>query len=83
MLAYLTDSWMSNTNGMGLLHITKETMESLQIPLPSMAEQYQIADVLSKCDEELALHQQKLAALRRQKQGLMQQLLTGKIRVKG
>jgi len=53
----------------------------LEIPLPSFEEQGRIADLLYGCDEEIDLLQQKLAALRQQKQGLMQQLLTGKVRV--
>jgi type I restriction enzyme S subunit len=38
--------------------------------------------VLQACDEEVVLLGQKLAALKRQKRGLMQQLLTGRVRVK-
>jgi type I restriction enzyme, S subunit len=38
--------------------------------------------VLNACDHELALLNRKLALLKKQKQGLMQQLLTGKVRVK-
>jgi type I restriction enzyme S subunit len=41
-----------------------------------------IGQVLSLCDEEITLLQQKAVALRKQKKGLMQQLLTGKVRVK-
>ena len=55
----------------------------IEIPLPPLAEQQKIAATIDTFDEELVLHQQKLAALRRQKQGLMQQLLTGRVRVAG
>jgi type I restriction enzyme S subunit len=54
----------------------------IEIPLPSLPEQRKIAAVLQACDEEIELLRQKLAALKRQKQGLMQQLLTGRVRVK-
>jgi type I restriction enzyme S subunit len=50
--------------------------------LPSLPEQQAIAAVLNTADEEIDLHTRKLDALRRQKKGLMQQLLTGKVRVK-
>jgi len=38
--------------------------------------------VISTADQEIASLQQKLAALKQEKQALMQQLLTGKRRVK-
>ena len=66
----------------GRARLNPQDFLKLEIPLPSFEEQSKIADLLCACDEELDLHKQKLAALRRQKQGLMQQLLTGKIRVK-
>ncbi len=49
--------------------------------LPWEDEQARIVRVLRLCDNEITLHQQKLTALRRQKQGLMQRLLTGAVRV--
>ena len=54
----------------------------LQIPVPSFQRQQLIAEVLDKADEEITLYQQKLQTLQLQKKGLMQQLLTGKTRVK-
>jgi type I restriction enzyme S subunit len=64
--------------------INKSQFERIEYLVPSsVKEQNCIANILSACDDELALHQQKLAALRRQKQGLMQQLLTGRVRVVG
>ena len=41
-----------------------------------------IVDVLSTCDREIELLQKQLEALKRQKRGLMQRLLTGQVRVK-
>jgi type I restriction enzyme, S subunit len=81
LLDYLTARWMSISHGMGLLHITKGTMESLAIPLPSVKEQQKIVAVLQACDTEIDLLHQKLVACRQQKKGLMQQLLTGRVRV--
>lgn len=54
----------------------------IRIPLPSIEEQTAIAQVLTAADHEIELAQQKLELLRQQKRGLMQQLLTGKKRVK-
>ena len=55
---------------------------NLVIALPSINEQQKIATVLSVADTEIETHQKQLAALKEQKKGLMQQLLTGKKRVK-
>lgn len=50
--------------------------------IPSLSEQKAIAGILSKADEEIDLLTSKLSALKSQKKGLMQKLLTGQIRVK-
>jgi type I restriction enzyme S subunit len=54
----------------------------LNLPFPSIEEQEAIADILYKATEELNQYQGKLKKLQLQKKGLMQQLLTGKTRVK-
>jgi type I restriction enzyme S subunit len=54
--------------------------ESITLPA-TYEEQHAISDILNTQDREIELHQKKLDALRRQKKGLMQQLLTGKVRV--
>lgn len=54
----------------------------LVIPLPSIAEQRKIATVLASKDVEIDALQKKFEALRKEKKALMQQLLTGKRRVK-
>ncbi|WP_180021885.1 restriction endonuclease subunit S [Acinetobacter sp. YH16044] len=55
---------------------------NLVIPLPNMKEQHQIAEVLSLADQEIETLQKKLDCLKQEKKALMQQLLTGKKRVK-
>jgi type I restriction enzyme, S subunit len=54
----------------------------IKIKIPGKAEQEKIASVFKAVDRELITYKQKLKALQTQKKGLMQQLLTGKIRVK-
>lgn len=54
----------------------------LPISLPCPVEQKAIAEILSKADEEIELLNKKLEAFKQEKKALMQQLLTGKIRVK-
>jgi len=55
---------------------------NLVIGLPSLLEQQKIASVLSNADKEIELLEQQLADLKKEKKALMQQLLTGKRRVK-
>lgn len=66
----------------GLLNLNKADFFSIKIPLPDFNEQQKIAQILSAADTEIETHQKQLAALKQQKKGLMQQLLTGKKRVK-
>lgn len=55
---------------------------TIKLATPSIIEQMDIAEVLTAADHEIELAQQKLELLRQQKRGLMQQLLTGKKRIK-
>lgn len=63
-------------------NISKKEVMKLKIDLPTIEEQTAIAQVLTAADREIELTQQKLELLRQQKRGLMQQLLTGKKRIK-
>jgi type I restriction enzyme S subunit len=62
--------------------ISQNGFRGMSIKLPSLSEQKAIAEVLTTADDEIAIHRKTLDALRLQKRGLMQQLLTGKTRVK-
>ena len=55
--------------------------QDLEIKLPNLSEQQKIADVLTACDDEINLLNLKLENLKKQKQGLMQKLLSGKVRI--
>lgn len=65
----------------GLLNIGLEDFMSLELKIPSFEEQKAISTILETADQELKSYAAKLEALQLQKKGLMQQLLTGKIRV--
>ena len=56
-------------------------LRNLQIPLPSAREQRAITGVLADMDADVAAIQQRLDKTRAIKQGLMQQLLTGRVRL--
>lgn len=69
--------------GITIVHLYAEFLKSMKVFVPiDTNEQKAIADVLSTADEEIDLLNQKLDALKEQKKGLMQQLLTGQTRVK-
>ena len=56
-------------------------IRSLQLPLPSLPEQKRIAGILSQIDKTIEKKQNYKEKLERIKQGLMEDLLTGKVRV--
>ena len=69
--------------GSGLPNIQKKDLECLVVSYPDCEfEQAKIADVLSLADQEIETLQKKLDCLKQEKKALMQQLLTGKKRVK-
>jgi len=69
--------------GSGLPNIQKKDLEAFSVYYPlNMHEQQKIANILSVLDQETEVLQQKLHYLKQEKKALMQQLLTGKRRVK-
>ena len=56
-------------------------MKTISIKLPNLKEQQKIVEVLTACDDEINLLNLKLENLKKQKQGLMQKLLSGKVRI--
>ncbi len=62
--------------------INSSDVKQLKFPYPSFEEQTAIAQVLQAADKEISLLKAKAEKLREQKKGLMQVLLTGKVRLK-
>jgi type I restriction enzyme S subunit len=62
--------------------IRKTALESLMVPLPPPSEQQKIAEILSLTDEQIQLKKSEKTRLECVKHGLMNLLLTGKVRVK-
>jgi type I restriction enzyme, S subunit len=56
-------------------------LSAVLLPLPPQTEQAAIAAILSDMDAEIAALEAKLAKARQLKQGMMQELLTGRIRL--
>ena len=66
----------------GLLNVKPSDFFSLKVAVPGFEEQQKLASVLSAADTEISTLEKKLACLKDEKKALMQQLLTGKRRVK-
>ena len=63
-------------------HVFPKDISNIIVNIPKEKEQTAIAEVLTAADREIELAKEKLERLRRQKRGIMQQLLSGKKRVK-
>ncbi|EMN9199228.1 restriction endonuclease subunit S [Pseudomonas aeruginosa] len=70
----------TGTSG-SMKNIGKDKLLALQLEFPTGEEQTAIATVLSDMDAELAALEQRLAKTRALKQGMMQELLTGRTRL--
>ena len=62
--------------------LRRDEFAKIKVPLPSPAEQTAIAFILNDSQAQIDLAKSKLTKLKQNKQGLMQQLLTGKTRVR-
>lgn len=62
--------------------VSPEDFLSFTISIPSLQEQEKIVEILNLSDKEIKLLKDKLNALKMQKKGLMQRLLSGALRVK-
>jgi type I restriction enzyme S subunit len=67
--------------GSSINNLNPSSIESLEFPIPLLPEQTAIATVLSEMDAELAALEARRDKTRALKQGMMQELLTGRIRL--
>lgn len=67
--------------GSSINNLTPSSIESLEFNFPELAEQAAIAQVLSDMDGELINLESRLAKTHELKQGMMQELLTGRTRL--
>ena len=69
------------TKGGAQATVTIADIRNFKIPTPEKDERDAISGVLENMDHEIEALEEKLAKYRQVKQGMMQQLLTGKIRL--
>ena len=61
--------------------VSKASIAQTKLVVPKYEEQQEISSILSDMDNDITALEEKLAKYRQVKQGMMQQLLTGKIRL--
>jgi len=81
LLNYKSERLRSIIQGTSINGLLREDLEIFPISLPQIEEQKQIADILSSVDDEIDKESERKEQLEALKKGLMQVLLTGKIRV--
>jgi type I restriction enzyme S subunit len=73
--------WMQYNEASGVPSLNASTIESVLASFPEYEEQTAIAAILSDIDEDIQTLEQRLKKTRQIKQGMMQELLTGKTRL--
>ena len=71
----------SKGQGDAVVHISAAALADIQCVVPCVSEQTAVASTLSDMDTEIAALESKLVKARQIKQGMMQELLTGRIRL--
>ena len=75
---------IDNTQGGAMPNLVgMDIFKKTPIPLPPIEEQQKIADILSTWDKAIDLKEKLIEQKKEQKKGLMQRLLTGKVRLPG
>ncbi len=67
--------------GLKVFGVTKTNLKKIRLPIPPKEEQKAIAQILSEMDQEIEQLETKKAKYQTIKQGMMQELLTGKTRL--
>lgn len=73
--------WYSYNEASGVPSLSAKTIENIDVVMPSPNEQTQIAKTLTDMDTEVTALETKLSKYQKIKQGMMQDLLTGRIRL--
>lgn len=78
---FLLIDWMQYNEASGVPSLNGRTIERIEIDCPHSKEQIAIAAVLADMDADLSALEARLAKTRAIKQGMMQELLTGRTRL--
>ena len=81
LMLTLKNELLQNASGSTFLEISPNKIKQIEISISDYEEQTRIATILSDIDAEIKALEQKLVKYKQIKQGMMQELLTGKIRL--
>lgn len=83
LMIWLEPKWVNLSQGSTFEAINSSDIKALNVYVPQEKEQQKIAQILSTWDQAITTTQKLIETCRQQKQALMQQLLTGKVRFPG
>lgn len=78
---YIKNQMLRLAVGMKVFGVSKPQLQQILVPVPPIELQTEIANILSDMDDEIMLLEENLEKYRLLKQGMMQELLTGKTRL--
>jgi len=78
---FMMIDWKRYNEASGVPSLSSRTIENIEVWIPSLKEQEAIAERLSVMDDELEALTGQVSKLRMVKEGMMQDLLTGKVRL--
>lgn len=82
-LPYVQKQKTLAAQGATIVHVRASSLADIEVSVPALPEQRAIAKVLSDMDAEIANLEARQAKLKLVKKGMLQDLLTGKVRLKG
>ena len=74
---------MFYATGISVFGISRDNIKKIEVGVPHLLEQQKIGQILSIWDKAIELKEQLIEEKKEQKKGLMQRLLTGKVRLSG
>lgn len=80
---YVLEQYKSLAAGSSVLNLNKDIVKRVNVAVPSRSEQKRIAEALSGIDNMIATLDEAIEKKRHIKEGLMQNLLTGRARLQG
>lgn len=80
-LDYIKTKFVLQASGSTFLELSKNSFRKFCIPYPTLPEQHRIAEILTAADERIEKEEAYREKLQQIKKGLMQDLLTGRVRV--
>ena len=78
---FLMVNWKKYNEASGVPSLNASTIENVEMMMPPLKEQEAIAEALTVMDDELEALTEQVSKLRMVKEGMMQDLLTGKVRL--